>query len=183
MKNKRKIVAVIGSGKERHEAISAPLGKWLAEKGYHLINGGGMGVMEATTKAFSETASRAGLTFGIIPSTQICDTLEKRNRYEAPIGYPNKYIDIPIRTHLHLSSLYGTEVSSRNHIIILTADIVIALPGEEGTISETQLALEYNKPLIILNPAYAFNDHKTSSAIIVKTIDKAFQEILKKVPP
>ena len=183
MPSKRKIVGVIGSGSHRHEALSVPLGKWLAEQGYHLINGGGTGAMEATAKAFSETEIRTGLTLGVLPSRYICDTPQNRKTFQSPIGYPNQYVDLPIRTHLHLSGLQGMENFSRNHIIILTADIVIALPGGAGTRSEIQLAIEYDKPLIIFNPKGEWDEFKTSPAIFVRDISRAITEILRQAPP
>ena len=175
-------MGVIGSGSERHETLTIPLGRWLADQGYDLINGAGRGVMEATAKAFTETEGRTGLALGILPSNHLCNTSKNRNTYQSPIGYPNKYIDIPIRTHLHLSGSQGMEIASRNHIIILTADIVIALPGGMGTRSEIQLTLEYGNPLIILNPSSEGNEYKNSSAIVVRNIDAAFTEILRQAP-
>lgn len=43
-------------------------------------------------------------------------------------------------THLPLSGPFGTEDRSRNHISILSSDVVVALPGGDGTSSELQLA-------------------------------------------
>ena len=62
-----------------------------------------------------------------------------------PTGYPNPYTEIVIRTQCPLSMhpMTGTELSSRNHINILSSDIVIALPGSSGTWSEIQLAIRY----------------------------------------
>ena len=37
---------------------------------------------------------------------------------------------------------------SRNHLNVLTADAVVALPGGAGTRSEVELALEYRRPLM-----------------------------------
>ena len=63
-------------------------------------------------------------------------------------GYPNPWVEIPIHTHLPLSGVQGTERASRNHINVLTADVVVALPGGHGTISEVRLAVRYHKPLV-----------------------------------
>ena len=38
----------------------------------------------------------------------------------------------------------------RNLAVVLTADGVIALPGEFGTLSEISFALKYNKPVVSL---------------------------------
>ena len=42
-------------------------------------------------------------------------------------------------------------MASRNHIIILSATSIIALPGGAGTQSEVELAIENKKPLVLLN--------------------------------
>lgn len=57
-----------------------------------------------------------------------------------PAGYPNPYVELCINTHLPASGTQGTQCHSRNHINILTSDIVIALPGSAGTASEVFLA-------------------------------------------
>ena len=181
MRTNRYIVAVIGSGIRPHKELSIPLGRWLAKRGYDLVNGGGAGVMEETAKAFAGNDIRTGLVLGILPSDHFYDKAERRNIYRSPHGYPNKYIDIPIRTHLPLSGSQGKEVLSRNHIIILTANVIVALPGELGTRSEIQLALEYRKPLIILSPNKEWDEYKNSSALIVKDVKDVFTEIQKKI--
>jgi len=57
-------------------------------------------------------------------------------------------VEIPIRTHLPKSGVEGTDPLSRNHINILSADVLVALPGSHGTASEVELALRYSRPLI-----------------------------------
>jgi predicted Rossmann-fold nucleotide-binding protein len=39
-------------------------------------------------------------------------------------------------------------LASRNHINVLTPDVIVALPGGSGTASEVKLALLYDKPLV-----------------------------------
>ena len=41
-----------------------------------------------------------------------------------------------------------TEPRSRNHINILTSDVIVALPGDAGTLSEVRLAVRYERPII-----------------------------------
>lgn len=146
------MIAVIGSGTESHKEISRPLGKLLAENGFHLINGGGGGVMAETARAFIEVEKRKGKVIGVIPSQTPCDSEEARADYQSPHGYPNAYTEITIRTHLPHSGAQGKQVSSRNHIVVLSADVVITLPGGPGTRSEIELALEYKKQLILFSP-------------------------------
>ncbi len=166
------IVAVIGSGADNHEELSRPLGKWLAENGYNLINGGGGGVMEETARAFAKVNNRKGKVIGVLPSQAPCESQKQRNEYKSPPGYPNAFTEIIIKTHLPSSGSRGKEVSSRNHIIILSADIVIALPGGTGTRSEIELALDYKKRLILFSPTGGWKEFEqlTESANNLQTI-------------
>ena len=172
----RKIIAVIGSGSMKHPRLSTPLGQWLAENGYNLINGGGFGVMYSTAKAFCSVKNRRGFVVGVIPSSSVCSSQVEREAYTPPQGYPNPYTEIIIRTHLHLSGSLGKNMASRNHIIILSADTIIALPGGPGTRSEIELAMEYKKPLIVLNPNGEW-DSFVSRTPTVKTIADAVEKI------
>ncbi len=136
------IVGVIGSGSGAHEDRPALLGSWLATQGVHLLTGAGQGVMAAVSRAFAMTPARKGLVLGIVPCVA-----EGSPDVPKP-GYPNDWVEAPIRTHLHLSGPHGADPRSRNHIVALTADVLVALPGGAGTASEVQLALRYKKPVI-----------------------------------
>ncbi len=136
------IAGVLGTGSEPHEEKAKPLGEWLAREGMHLLTGGGGGVMEAVSRAFHHVSPRKGLVIGIIPG-EATDS-----GYSSRPGYPNPWVEIPIRTHLPKSGVEGTDPLSRNHINVLSADVLIALPGSAGTASEVELALRYDKPLI-----------------------------------
>ncbi len=134
------IVGVMGSGSDAHAARAARLGRWLAGQRVHLLTGGGQGVMASVSQAFYEVPGRRGLVIGVIPSQENA-TLPKP-------GYPNPWIEIPIYTHLPLSGLRGSEPGSRNHINILSSDVIVALPGSSGTASEAALALAYQRPIV-----------------------------------
>ena len=41
-----------------------------------------------------------------------------------------------------------TEPMSRNHLNVLSSDVIIALPGSAGTASEVRLARRYQRPLV-----------------------------------
>ena len=171
-----KLIAVIGSGSDRQPHLSTPLGRQLAEKGYSLINGGGGGVMAETAKAFIKVESRKGLVVGVIPSANPCDTAEERKRYKPPPGYPNACTELIIRTHLHLSKTMGKDIASRNHIIVLSADHVVALPGGPGTRSEVELALDYGKSPVLISPRGEW-DEFSGRATTVKTPEDALRKI------
>ncbi len=136
------VVGVMGSGTQAHADKAEPLGRWLASLGVHLLTGGGAGVMAAVNRAFAETPGREGWVIGIIPG-QVTP-----QGYRTRAGYPNPWVEIPILTHLPLSGEQGMEPQSRNHINVLSATVVVALPGGAGTASEVRLALRYGRPVV-----------------------------------
>ncbi len=123
----RIIVGVIGGASATESLISAAeeVGMLIAEAGAILVCGGRTGVMEAACRGAS---NRGGITIGILPGS--C-------KAEA-----NDYVTIPIVTGLGFA---------RNAVIALTADVLIAVGGGAGTLSEIALALKYEKPVITLD--------------------------------
>ncbi len=120
----KKIIAVIGGSvckTEEIKKIAFDTGKEIALRGYLLICGGMGGVME---EACHGAKSVGGTTIGVLPG---------KDRSEA-----NPYIDIPIVTAMS---------HARNAIIVRTADCVIAIDGEYGTLSEIALAKILDKPV------------------------------------
>jgi uncharacterized protein (TIGR00725 family) len=119
-------VAVIGGAKcdDDVSKTAYDLGKKLAEGGHTLICGGLGGVMEAVCCGARDGG---GAAVGILPG----------EKEEA-----NHWISIAISTGLG---------HARNVIIVKSADAVIALPGEYGTLSEMALALKMGKKVISLH--------------------------------
>ena len=156
-----KIIGVMGSGAEPHKRLSAPLGRLIAESGYHLLTGGGYGVMAEVSRAFCEVPERRGFSIGIIRSCDYPD-LDKNSQKRRNITYTmNEWVEIPIFTHLPLSGEQGTDFMSRNHINILSSDVLIALPGSSGTYSEVKLRVQYEKPLILFLAGSTINGKKS----------------------
>jgi predicted Rossmann-fold nucleotide-binding protein len=153
MTGRRGIIGVMGSGKEEHRAWVEPLARWVAAQGFHLLTGAGGGVMRAAAEAFVAVEGRQGLSLGIVPG----EVVDGAWRPRSP-AYPNAAVELPILTHLPLSGAQGTEPMSRNHLNVLTAHALVALPGGAGTVSEAVLALRYGKPLILYGPHDAFGD-------------------------
>ena len=139
---RRRVVGVMGSGRSSYDGLAEPLGVWIARQGFHLLTGGGGGVMAAVGKGFSTVANRKGLVVGVLP----CAVDGPRSG--TPLGYPNTWVELVIRTHLPLSGVQGLSALSRNHINVLSADVLIALPGGFGTMSEIELASKYDRPCI-----------------------------------
>lgn len=151
----------MGSGAEPHKRLSAPLGRLIAESGYHLLTGGGYGVMTEVSKAFCEVPERKGFSIGIIRSSDY-PVLDKNSQKRCNMTYAmNEWVEIPIFTHLPLSGEHGTDFMSRNHINVLSSDIVIALPGSAGTYSEVKLRVQYEKPLILFLSGATINGKKS----------------------
>lgn len=134
-----KIIGVMGGSKCSKEEYEAAyeVGKLIAEKGYILLCGGGTGVMEAASKGAYE---KGGITIGIMPGS---------GKEESP---PNPYIKIPIFTGMS---------DGRNSINVKSSDLIIAIGGGTGTLSEIALALKNNKKVILfksLNVEQILND-------------------------
>lgn len=130
----------MGAGAHSHQDLAVPLGRRLARLGVHLLTGGGTGVMTSVSRAFAEVEDRAGLVIGVLPLA------EAGGGPGTPSGYPNPWVELPVRTHL---GKLGADAFSRNHVNVLTSDVVVALPGSFGTASEVALAIEYGRPLVL----------------------------------
>jgi uncharacterized protein (TIGR00725 family) len=122
----KQIVSVIGgrSCNAEVEQIAHKLGKKLSKVVDTLCCGGLSGVMLAICKGFK---AGKGTTIGIIPG------------YDK--GDANKFVDIAIPTGMGLA---------RNVLVVKSADVVIALPGEAGTLSEIAYCLQFGIPVISL---------------------------------
>ncbi|MEW6418214.1 MAG: TIGR00725 family protein [Nitrospirota bacterium] len=120
----KKIIAVVGGRRTEKVLLleAEEVGRLIAKKGATLVCGGLSGVMEAASKG---AKSEGGLTLGILPQN---DSKEA-----------NQYIDIPVATGLGIG---------RNVIIAHTADALIAIGGEYGTLSEIAFALQIGKLVI-----------------------------------
>ncbi len=122
--------------------------------------------MEAVSRAFFNTSPRCGLVVGIIPgAVEPMARIERREAgavdYLVKDGYPNEWVELAVFTHLPDSGAEGTRATSRNHINVLSADAVVALPGREGTASEAWLAIQYGVPIV----AYGVHDETLPASV------------------
>ncbi len=150
-KEKKILIGIIG-GSEANEGtakLAEEIGQRIAEKGYILVCGGMSGVMKYACKG---AHSAGGLTIGILPG---------KDKTEG-----NPYVDIPIITAMN---------HARNAIIVRTADILVAIGGKYGTLSEIALAKVINKTVIGLE------SWNIPGVIEVKTVEEAMEEIEKGV--
>ena len=139
---RRPIIGVMGSHADRHIERAKAVGAWLAREGFHLLTGGGEGVMGEVSAAFAEADPRDGQILAVVPS------VPGDPRCTPVPGYPNRWVEIPIFTHLERGGPDGDEPMSRNHINVLTATALILLPGGAGTASEARLSVRYGRPSI-----------------------------------
>jgi predicted Rossmann-fold nucleotide-binding protein len=143
-----KIVGVFGGSKPCDPSLEVPLGQLIDRKGFHLLTGGGGGVMAQVSEAFYKTQPRIGLVLGIIRAGIAYDPALRGQQRPYEPNAVNDWLEVPIYTHLQLSGTRGKELASRNPINVLSSDVAIVLPGSDGTGSEVELALEYGTPVI-----------------------------------
>jgi uncharacterized protein (TIGR00725 family) len=134
---RRPAIAVIGGGDGASVEVLELAHKVGAEIGAHgatLICGGRGGVMEAAARGAFE---RGAHTIGILPG------------YDHSAANP--HIEFAIATGIG---------EARNAVVIGSADAVVALAGEGGTLSEIGFALKIGRPLVALadNPEAAVGE-------------------------
>jgi len=121
---RRVCVAVIGGGActpDEGRAAEAA-GRGIAARGAVLLTGGLGGVMAAAAKGAHEAG---GLVIGILPTDRAEDA--------------NPYVDVPVVTGMG---------DARNVIVAASANAVIAIGGQLGTLSEIAFALRRGIPVV-----------------------------------
>jgi uncharacterized protein (TIGR00725 family) len=162
----RHTVGVVGSGTLEHNESARPIGELLASLGVNLLTGGGRGVMRSVSRAFTESPGGRGICIGILPCASEAD------RSLPKPGYPNEFVELAIQTHLPYSGRQGQHDLSRNHINVLSCDVIVALPGEEGTASEVALALLYGKPVVAYASSPNLIDHFPVAVPRARSVDE-----------
>jgi uncharacterized protein (TIGR00725 family) len=119
-------VAVVGGYEVGPETLAdaEEVGRLLATADVVVVTGGRRGVAEAASRGAREAG---GITVGILPG---------RDRAEA-----NPWVLVAVPTGLG---------DTRNALVVMGADAVIALAGQYGTLSEIALALVAGTPVIAL---------------------------------
>lgn len=127
MTEKRKpILGVIGASQPSAEGLrmAEAVGREIAASGAILVCGGLGGVMEAASKGAAEAG---GDVLGILPGPDKSSA--------------NPYVTLPVPTNMG---------HARNVIIAHTADALVAIEGEYGTLSEAAISLKLGKPVFVL---------------------------------
>jgi uncharacterized protein (TIGR00725 family) len=117
-------VAVLGPGdaSAEEESLAAEVGRLLGERGAVVVCGGLGGVMEAVCRGAREAG---GTSVGILSG--------------ADRSAANGYVDVALATGMG---------EMRNALVAGCADVLIAVGGEFGTLSEIALGLKAGKRVI-----------------------------------
>ncbi len=121
---KRIRVGVIGgtSANAEHLETAFLVGELIARNNAVLVCGGLSGVMNAASRGAKK---EGGMSIGILPGN---------NREDA-----NPYIDIPIATGMGYT---------RNALVVMNSDVLIAIDGQYGTLSEIAYGCVQGKRII-----------------------------------
>ncbi len=141
-------VSVVGSGEatgERYEK-AREVGRLVAEAGGTVVCGGLSGVMEAAARGATEAG---GIAIGILPD-------EDRER-------ANEYLSYSIAT--------GSG-QARNLAVVCSGDVVVAVGGEYGTLSEIGLALKVGRPVVALE-SWDLGEHVIMSSSPREAVEAA----------
>ena len=117
-------MAVVGPGEASSDqlATAEALGRLIARRGAVVVCGGLGGVMEAACRG---ARAEGGTTIGILPGL---------DRSTA-----NPHVEVGIATGLG---------EARNALVVRAADVLIAVGGAYGTLSEIALALKTGKRVV-----------------------------------
>ncbi len=142
-------MSVVGSGYAAGKLYerAREVGRLVAERGGTVVCGGLSGVMEAAARGATEVG---GTAIGILPD-------EDRRR-------ANEYLTYSIAT--------GTG-HARNLAVVCSGDVVIAVGGEYGTLSEIGLARKVGRPVVALD-SWELGQHVSVASSPQEAIERAF---------
>ena len=130
-KDRRSIVAILG-GKSASPAVleaATAVGEGLVDAGFRIATGGLSGVMAAASRGGRQANGwQEGRVLGILPSLDAMTA--------------NPWVDVAIPTGLS---------HARNVVLVAMADVVVAIGGGAGTLSEIALAWQHGKTVIGLD--------------------------------
>ena len=148
--SRQPIIAVCGAGRcdDALDSLAEAVGRGIALAGAVLVCGGLGGVMAAACRG---ARAAGGLTIGLLPG--------------ADTHAANPDVLIPIATGMG---------EARNAIIVHTADAVIAVGGEYGTLSEIALARKAGRTVIGLQTWALGRDASGQAHVVaVETAEQA----------
>ncbi len=152
MKMRKRRIGVLGNSScsEEVSALAEAVGEEIASRDGIVVCGGLTGVMEAVARG---AKSAGGMTVGVLPG-------ESANE-------ANPYIDVPIVTGLG---------KARNVIVVLSSEVVIAIHGKYGTLTEVAYALHFGIPVVALN-SWSVSEEIVAATDAADAVEKAFRLI------
>jgi uncharacterized protein (TIGR00725 family) len=156
MMQAQSVIAVCGASvcDAQLASLAEEVGRRIAEAGAVLVCGGLGGVMEAACRG---AVAAGGTTLGILPGT---------DRKGA-----NPFVQVAVATGMG---------HARNVIIVQTADVVIAVGGVYGTLSEIALARACGRQVVGLNTWHLGHDvHGDEHIVAAQTPAEAVQHALR----
>jgi uncharacterized protein (TIGR00725 family) len=147
---RRAYIAVVGSGTADDELYeqAREVGRLVAERGGVVVCGGLSGVMEAAARGATEAG---GTAVGVLPD-------EDRGRANGYLSY----------------SLATGVGHARNLAVVCSGDVVVAVGGEYGTLSEIGLALKVGRAVVSLG-SWDLGGHVTAAATAREAVGAAFR--------
>ena len=142
-------VTVVGSGTATGDLYekAREVGRLVAERGGTVVCGGLSGVMEAAARGAVEAG---GTSVGILPD-------EDRRRQ-------NEYLTYSVATGIG---------QARNLAVVCSGDVVIAVGGEYGTLSEIGLARKVGRPVVVLE-GWDLGEHVSVASSPQEAVEAAF---------
>ena len=142
-------VAVVGSGTAAGELYqkARKVGRLVAVRGGIIVCGGVSGVMEAAASGATEAG---GVAIGVLPD-------EDRRRQ-------NEYLTYSVPTGVG---------QARNLAVVCSADAVVAVGGEYGTLSEIGLARKVGRPVVVLE-GWELGEHVIVAGTPEEAVEAAF---------
>lgn len=136
----RKVIAVVGSASPSTAPeillLAQEIGQGIVDAGFVLVTGGMAGVMRAASQGARLSAKCGdGSVIGILPS------------YDRTSA--NEFVQIAIPSGMQLA---------RNTLVVATADVVIAVGGGSGTLSEIALAWQLGRAIVAVTGCNGWSD-------------------------
>ncbi len=173
---RRSVVGVIGSADVKSETAqqAQAIGAAICRAGAHLVCGGMGGVMEHACHGFVDErhalgGRNCGVTIGILPGMFRTDA--------------NPYVDVIIPSNIGIM---------RNVLVVQTSDVLVAVAGGAGTLSELAAGWQQGKTLIALSCTGGWSaelagkhvDGRRPDAVIdAPTVEEVERRLLKLIGP
>lgn len=155
---RRRQVSVVGASDGHDEllAIAEAVGRGLAEAGLTIVCGGLGGVMEAASRGAVEAGGEA---IGILP----WDSTEAGNP--------------------HLTHAVATGVGqARNLAVVASGEVVVAVGGSWGTLSEIGLARKLGRPVVSVDSWELARAGEELGIVAVDTAEQAVAAAVQALP-